>query len=1021
VWKSTKRSIKIGWNHKKIQEFAQKLEVFRSALTLSTILALRAGSKQQHAQLEGQLRSLHATAEDQNCQSLLSFEGLQYIIKENQIFSERKLDSLDALVRDCLDNLKSVKEKLPLAKERAILRWLNFRQMTHRLEEVPTAFRTTFEWVFHKSLEDCPWDSFITYLEDSGCSAPYWINGKAGSGKSSLMKFIVNDERTKQALMKWSGNDELLMPTFFFWNLGTALQNSHVGLIRSLLHAVLEAHEELIPVVFPVLWHNWKPSDEDVEPSYIEVKKAFELLLGRSSSFLKLCIFVDGIDEYNGDHKDMSLFLRSLTSTHVKVVVSSRPITACVNAFQHCPTLRLQDLTRGDMEIYVRENLCTHQSMVALANQHPQRVTSLVGEIRSKANGVFLWVSIVVRLLIEGLEAGDDMHDLKHKLRLLPADLRDLYRRMMFKMQPEYQVQAAEMFQLLHTWNAMVPEQPLKTIVFSFALEDPSKALQLPVGPLEAENALERYHKTEARVRSRCCGLIEVHKKFSRKDSGLHQPLYGGAVKASWGFPLPDIENVMDSTIEYLHRTVAEFLHSDNVWNEICGMTTRTGFDAMACLAYACLAMLKVQPGHYQKPTISYLNSLMAFCRSVADISDQSLLELVSCTDRTMRHHQQNTEPLCLYPSSSMHWSADLYLVQCVDHHNSPTQIRQHASIITFATRNGLLRYLKLLAHNDRPPSALSNILILHALESWRDHLMKPYLNQRTDTLQFVLQNASGLGNGSSWKSIWEYGMIVADDLQNRGMPLDCAELLKVLLLAGQSRAPLGTSKVRKPSKPQETIDPLELVRQLKNYKSPRGKDVTPLSYTALQEIKLHDEQVKQLGSDLELLALAYDASYEPFSHTFEVNTETRFRKYSSQSQESYLEAQPTQGGPHSGQWVCPISDAGDQPVLLAPKYSASAFLQGSTQAVNYIQSPGFNAYSRMNWNGNSNGASFNSRAGMPSIDGFDMRSFIQSLPDQADAQYGTAATFSPPVLPNLPCFQLPQKRPRLVIRPPPE
>ena len=224
--------------------------------------------------------------------------------------------------------------------------------------------------------------------------------------------------------------------------------------------------------------------------------------------------------------------------------------------------------------------------------------------------------------------------------------------------------------------------------------------------------------------------------------------------------------------------------------------------------------------------------------------------------------------------------------------------------------------------------------------------------------------------------------MIIADDLQNKGMPLDCAELLKVLLLAGRSRAPLGTSKVRKPGKPQEIIDPLEIVRQLKNYKSPRGKDVTPLSYTALQEVKLHDEQVKQLGLDLELLALAYDTSYEPFSHTIEGNTEVRFREYSPQSQESYLEAQPMQGGPRSSQWTYSISDAGGRPALLVPRSSVSAFVQGSTQAVNYIQSPSFNAYSHMDWNRYSIGASFNSRAGMPSIGGFDMRSFIQSLPD---------------------------------------
>ena len=41
AWKSAKRSIKVGWNDQKIQESAQKLEVFRRVLTLSTILAFR--------------------------------------------------------------------------------------------------------------------------------------------------------------------------------------------------------------------------------------------------------------------------------------------------------------------------------------------------------------------------------------------------------------------------------------------------------------------------------------------------------------------------------------------------------------------------------------------------------------------------------------------------------------------------------------------------------------------------------------------------------------------------------------------------------------------------------------------------------------------------------------------------------------------------------------------------------------------------------------------------------------------
>jgi hypothetical protein len=56
----------------------------------------------------------------------------------------------------------------------------------------------------------------------------------------------------------------------------------------------------------------------------------------------------------------------------------------------------------------------------------------------------------------------------------------------------------------------MVPEEPLKTIVVSLALEDLLKASQLLVELLEVESALERYHKMAVRVRSRCCGLIEA-------------------------------------------------------------------------------------------------------------------------------------------------------------------------------------------------------------------------------------------------------------------------------------------------------------------------------------------------------------------------------------------------------------------------------------------------------------------------------------------------------------------------------
>lgn len=127
-----------------------------------------------------------------------------------------------------------------------------FRQIDHRFETVAQAHRKTCEWIYSDlEAEGKPWSNFAKWLEEGqGC---YWINGKAGSGKSTLMKYIQEDFRTKQALSVWAGQQELVTASFFFWNLGSALQKSQEGLLRSLLHDILDQRRHLIPFIFPEL------------------------------------------------------------------------------------------------------------------------------------------------------------------------------------------------------------------------------------------------------------------------------------------------------------------------------------------------------------------------------------------------------------------------------------------------------------------------------------------------------------------------------------------------------------------------------------------------------------------------------------------------------------------------------------------------------------------------------------------------------------------------------------------------
>jgi hypothetical protein len=771
ILRSARTGLKLTWKHYKIENFASRLDKFRSILTLGTVLALRTSTSDYSEKILSHLERLRSAGLAEPGENGEILQGVQKLLDLAESQSMPKLVAIQEHVRLCLDQISELREHTPQTLEKAILRWLNFRQMCWRYEEVPLAYQKTFQWIFERGREEKTWDDFSAHLTKANVHTAYWINGKAGSGKSTLMKFVLNDSRTEESLARWAGGDELLILNFFFWNLGTPLQKSSVGMLRAFLHSVLDKHPELIPAVFPGLYQNWKNTDANSEPTYTEVKKAFEILVEKASRFLKLCIFVDGIDEFEGDHKDISLFLCSLVSPQVKVVVSSRPINACIHAFQGCSTLRLQDLTNHDMQIFVKGNLSSHQFMVELTKRFPQDANDLVTEIQTKAEGVFLWVKLVVRLLVDGLESGDDMKDLKRKLRLLPADLRELYRRMMSQMKPEYQAQAAKIFQLLHTWNSIVPDQPLKTLALSFAFEPSQEALNREVAPLEMETLEWMLQSTEAKIRSRCCGLLEIHKK----PRGVHDP-------ASY------TERINESVVSYLHRTVAEFLQFDEVWEEVCSMTDKSAFNSHSSLTYASVSMMKIERSYHEPNLREDLTNTLDFCRHATNFCVEDLDVLMNTIDRTMNHywqvaHDQGSKDIAIVQE---HWYAGFWSVVKTVQPSYHKDLHKVGNIHSLAARAGLIQYLRAFSNFPSMSYLARSALVVHALESWLNSPQNISLQDRSETLLFLLQNSARPEDVGFGETLWQNAIVVGVQLAT-SYPADSAELLRVFIITANS------------------------------------------------------------------------------------------------------------------------------------------------------------------------------------------------------------------------------------------
>jgi hypothetical protein len=491
--------------------------------------------------------------------------------------------------------IKKDEARIKLEVERKILESLKFDSMAERRDEVDQPHKDTFAWLFSPLEHGQTWSNFIDWLRSD--SNTYWINGKAGSGKSTLMRYICDSAQTREELLHWAGSLPLKMSSFFFWNGGTIEQRSQVGLLRSLLYDTLVVYPELIPIVMPSTWaRSYSHAIDHCEHHKFEtfnlktLTQAFHTLLRQALVPLKICFFIDGLDEYEGSPIDLAdLFTDITTSDNVKVCLSSRPLVAFEYAFKNSPTLRLQDLTVDDIRLYVHNTLNINRRFQQLSIQEPHHAPEMVQELVTKADGVFLWVKVVIRSILTGLGNRDEIVDLQRRLRELPSDLEALYEHMLTKrIEPFYREKASRIFQIVRASRDQNDQLeklgearvPLTLIGLSFADDnDPNLAYTSDIKPLTELQLVVRCNTTEDRLKVRCAGLLEVQGILDPDTPDSRLKL----AKVDW-------------KVRYLHRTVRDYLEQPNVWPTISDLTRDSNFDPNISLLKSFLLKIKTHP-----------------------------------------------------------------------------------------------------------------------------------------------------------------------------------------------------------------------------------------------------------------------------------------------------------------------------------------------------------------------------------------------------------------------------------------
>jgi hypothetical protein len=416
--------------------------------------------------------------------------------------------------------LTAIEEGKRATLNQEIISSLWFKTLKYREDDVENAYDDTIGWLF-----DPDKTPFRKWLESG--EGIFWISGLAGSGKSTLMKFASHNQKTTELLSTWANTRELHIADFYFWNSGFDMQKSQRGLLQSLLVQIFRVQPDLVASVCP----NHKTN----EPWGLgELKAVFNELQDQSLSNFAYCFFVDGLDEYSGEEKEIIDVLQSLSmAPHIKICASSRPWTAFERAFTDPQRkLLVQDHTTEDMKVYVHGILVENIDFQNLAAKDPRCLT-LVSEIAKRGNGVWLWVYLVVKDLTRDIEGNEHYDFLKKRLDAVPSKLEDYFEKIMTRIDDIYKEEMAQIFLL--TIESVQPPPLLAFELLGAERRDPNFALDNAFPYISHHEVKTICKGWIPKVRNRCGDLLNV--RF--------------ALDAKYFFRW---------RVEFLHRTVGDWL-----------------------------------------------------------------------------------------------------------------------------------------------------------------------------------------------------------------------------------------------------------------------------------------------------------------------------------------------------------------------------------------------------------------------------------------------------------------------------
>ena len=328
------------------------------------------------------------------------------------------------------------------------------------------------------------------------------IEGKPGSGKSTLMKYFQRNLVKREPL----AGENPTVASFYYSHREGEQQTNHANMLRSILYDILGHNREFF-FHFQPHYRQGAQSRGGHHWTYESLKNVLLSFSENHPVDERIYLILDAMDESDGrGRSDVIKLLRELCAAKgpciMKAFVASRPISGLTGHPENIhKVIRLQDVNTSAILAFTRSFLGPEIGLP------PEDVREATEYIVHHAQGVFVWVDLVRKELLRFSEDGGTTDEIFEFLRGLPTELEEFYKKILTRLEkgnPRYIEDGRRMIQFV-----LFAFRPLK-------LEELRQALAIGDG-IDAEfpcseESFKRglIHLIERRIISCCGNLLEI-------------------------------------------------------------------------------------------------------------------------------------------------------------------------------------------------------------------------------------------------------------------------------------------------------------------------------------------------------------------------------------------------------------------------------------------------------------------------------------------------------------------------------